>query len=87
MRRNWSTAWDLHGKYATDIFTDEAISIIKSQPAIKPMFLYLAHTAVHSGNLGKYLEAPQESIDKFSYISNPNRRMYAGLYKNISVYL
>lgn len=78
MRRNSSTAWDTVGEYATDLFTKEAVRLIQNQPLDKPMFLYLAHLAVHAGNRGKLLEAPQETINQFQYISDPNRRTYAG---------
>lgn len=40
--------------------------------------MYLAHLAVHTGNRGKSLEAPQSEINKFSHIADPNRRTYAG---------
>jgi hypothetical protein len=76
-----STAWDLAGRYATDVFTDEAVRIIQAHdasPVGPPLFLYLAHLAVHAGNRGKYLEAPQLEIDKFRHIIDPNRRTYAG---------
>ena len=33
---------------------------------------------MHAGNSGKLLEAPQEIINKFRHISEPNRRTYAG---------
>lgn len=78
MRRNDSIAWDVVGKYATDVFTDEAVRLIKNQPADQPLFMYLAHVAVHAGNPGKLLEAPQSVIEKFSHILDPNRRTYAG---------
>lgn len=78
MRRGYSSAWDVVGEYVTDLFTKEAINVIDNHPKNKPMFLYLAHLATHAGNQGKWLEAPQEEIEKFSYISDPNRRTYAG---------
>lgn len=78
MRRNNYIAWDVVGKYATDVFTDEAIRLIKKQPFDRPLFMYLAHLAVHTGNRGKRLEAPQSEINKFSHIVDPNRRTYAG---------
>lgn len=78
MRRNDMVAWDVVGKYATDVFTDEAVRLIKEQPSNKPLLLYLAHVAVHTGNNGKTLEAPQSEINKFSHILDPNRRTYAG---------
>lgn len=80
MRRNESVAWDLQGRYATDVFTDEAVSVIQQHDQRLPLFMYLAHLAVHAGNSGKLLEAPQEEIDKFRHIADPNRRTYAGQY-------
>lgn len=81
LRRNMTTAWDLAGRYATDVFTDEAVRIIQGHDVSAvgpPLFLYLAHLAVHAGNRGKFLEAPQPEIDKFRHIIDPNRRTYAG---------
>ncbi|PSN49059.1 hypothetical protein C0J52_10595 [Blattella germanica] len=81
LHRNLSTAWDLAGRYATDVFTDEAVRIIQAHdytPLGPPLFLYMAHLAVHSGNRGKLLEAPQAEIDKFRHITDPHRRTYAG---------
>ncbi|KAG8279009.1 hypothetical protein J6590_008028 [Homalodisca vitripennis] len=79
LRRNYSSAWDVVGQYATDVFTDEAVHLIDNHPPHKPLFLYLAHLAVHAGNQGKLLEAPQDEINRFSYISDPNRRSYAAM--------
>jgi hypothetical protein len=76
-----TTAWDLAGRYATDVLTDEAVRIIQGHdvsPFGSPLFLYLAHLAVHAGNRGKLLEAPQPEIDRFRHITDPNRRTYAG---------
>jgi hypothetical protein len=77
-RRNLSVAWDLSGRYATDIFTEETERIILEHNSSTPLFLYLAHLACHAGNAGKLLEAPQGVIDEFSHIVEPNRRTYAG---------
>lgn len=63
------------------MFTREAVRIIENHPLDKPMFMYLPHLAVHTGNEGKLLEAPQEIVNRFGYISDPNRRTYAGLEK------
>jgi hypothetical protein len=63
------------------VFTDEAVRIIQghdASPLGPPLFLYLAHLAVHAGNRGKLLEAPQQDISRLSYIGDPNRRTYAG---------
>lgn len=80
LHRNMTTAWEYSGRYATDVFTDEAVDIIARHPIEQPLFLYMAHLAVHAGNRGKYLEAPQEEINKFLHIPDPNRRTYAGHY-------
>jgi hypothetical protein len=83
LRRNMETAWELDGQYATDVFTNESVNIIKSHNRSTPLFLYVGHAAVHAGNIGKPLEAPQEVVNKFSYISDPNRRIYAGKFQHI----
>jgi len=79
-RRNLSAAWDLSGRYATDVFTEEAERIIQKHNSSTPLFLYLAHLACHAGNAGKLLEAPQQVINRFSHIMEPNRRTFAGRY-------
>lgn len=78
LRRGFTSAWDVQGQYATDLFTQEAVHAIENHPWGTPMFLYIAHLGVHAGNEGKWLEAPQEEINKFAYIADPNRRTYAG---------
>ena len=83
-RRNMETAWEQDGHYATDVFTNVTVDIIKSHNKSSPLFLYVAHAAVHAGNVGKPLEAPQEIVNKFSYISDPNRRTYAGKLEHFS---
>lgn len=50
MRRGFDVAYDLHGKYTTDVITDETVKIIKHRNSSHPLFLYVAHTAVHSAN-------------------------------------
>ncbi|XP_069677744.1 arylsulfatase B-like [Periplaneta americana] len=78
-RRNMDVAWDLSGKYATDVFTDESVKIIHEHDKSRPLFLYLSHLAAHAGNDGKLLEAPQEEVDKFRHIPEANRRTYAAM--------
>ncbi|XP_073998028.1 arylsulfatase B-like isoform X2 [Rhodnius prolixus] len=79
LRRNETSAWDLVGKYATDVFTTEAVRVIKSHPTNEPLFLYMAYTAVHATNRGRFLEAPQARVNSFKYILDPNRRTFAGM--------
>ncbi|GFG35010.1 hypothetical protein Cfor_01113 [Coptotermes formosanus] len=79
MRRGMEPAWDLHGQYSTDIFTKEAVRLIKTHNASKPLFLYMAHAAVHSGNPYNPLPAPDEVVAKFGSITDYNRRRFAGV--------
>lgn len=39
----------------------------------------ISHLAPHTANKGKYLEAPQETVDKFRHVEDSNRRTYAGM--------
>ena len=68
-----SVAWEDYGDYATDIFTKEAERIISHHQPDSPLFLYLAHLAVHSANTYSPLQAPQDAIDRHSYIKDVNR--------------
>ncbi|XP_069677338.1 arylsulfatase B-like isoform X2 [Periplaneta americana] len=77
--RNLTPAWDLSGRYATDVFTEEAVRIITTHDTAQPLFLYLSHLACHAGNRGKLLEAPQEVIDRFPHIIEPNRKTFAAM--------
>nr|UNO37543.1 sulf1 [Psylliodes attenuatus] len=79
MRRNLSVAYDLHGKYSTDIFTQESVKIIKNHNTSNPLFLYVAHAAVHSGNPYNPLPAPDDLVKNFSYIDNYNRQRFAAI--------
>lgn len=79
MRRGMKPAWDLHGEYSTDVFTKEAVKLINNHNSSRPMFLYLAHAAVHSGNPYNPLPAPDEEVAKFNNIFDYNRRRFAGI--------
>lgn len=79
LRRDTAPAWDLQGKYATDVFTEHAVSLVKKHDDSKPLFLMVAHVAPHAANDGKLLEAPQDTIDKFRHIIDSNRRTYAAM--------
>jgi arylsulfatase A-like enzyme len=59
--------------YATALFGNEAVSFINAQDPAKPFYLYLAFNAPHSP-----YQAPQEYLDRYARISDPNRRAYAG---------
>ncbi|XP_014208813.1 arylsulfatase I-like [Copidosoma floridanum] len=80
MRRNMSVAHDARGKYSTDLFTAEAVKLIDEHDAAGgPMFLYLAHLAPHSGTDREPLQAPDDVVARFSYIRDPERRIYAAM--------
>ena len=83
-RRNMSVSWSDYGHYATDIFTKEAVETIQNHgnSENKPLFLYLAHLAVHSANTYSPLQAPREIVKLFGNIQDVNRRIFAAmLYK------
>lgn len=83
MRRNEATDWSAFGKYTTRIFADEVSDVIANHNASKPLFLYMAHLAVHSANPYSPLQAPEETVDMFAHIEDLERRRYAGLSHNI----
>lgn len=79
MREDLNVSWDSFGKYSTDLFTDRAVNIIDQHDNSRPLFLYLAHLAVHSANQYQPLQAPAEIIRRFNYINDTNRRIYAAM--------
>ncbi|KAH9369668.1 hypothetical protein HPB48_007635 [Haemaphysalis longicornis] len=66
------------GRYSTTVFTQEAKRLIKERDSSKPFFLYLSHQAPHGG-IEVPLVAPIENIEKFPYIGEKNRTIYAGM--------
>lgn len=79
MRRNLDPAWDLHGQYSTDIFTHQAVKVISNHNSSDPLFLYLAHVAVHSANPYNPLPAPDQVVAKFDHIKDYKRRRFAAM--------
>lgn len=79
-KRNLEHSWSSFGEYSTDIFTEEAEEIIKSHNKNFPLFLYIAHLAVHAP-----LQAPQELIDTFQHIKQEKRRIFAGNIKLVYI--
>lgn len=81
MRRNLSVNYDINPKqYVTNYFTDEAVNLINSHNEADPLFLVVNHLAPHAGNSApdSPLEAPEEEIEKFKHIKDPQRRILAG---------
>ena len=79
MRKNLTVDWDTVGQYATDLFTEKAVESINNHNKIDPMFMMITHLAPHAGNFYDPMQAPQEEIDKFEYIRDKNRRIYAAM--------
>lgn len=79
MRRNLEIASDAKGKYATDLFTTEAVNLIRDHDVNKPLFMLLTHLAPHTGNEDLPMEAPTDVIEKFMYIKDEKRRTLAAM--------
>ncbi|BES94699.1 arylsulfatase b [Nesidiocoris tenuis] len=79
MRIGMDVAYGLHGQSTTDVVTAEAVRVIKSHPQDVPLFLYVAHSAVHSGNPYNPLCTKDADAEKFTNITDYNRRRFAGL--------
>ncbi|KAK2715585.1 hypothetical protein QYM36_010237 [Artemia franciscana] len=72
--------WSEFGNYTTRLFTRKAEEIIENHsPEEGPLFLYLAHLAVHSANPHSPLQAPRETVKRFEYIEDKNRRIFAAM--------
>ncbi|XP_047036030.1 arylsulfatase I-like [Helicoverpa zea] len=78
-RRGFEVADDLFGQYATDVYTKEAVKLVNAHNKSLPLFLMVAHSAMHSGNPSEFLRAPDDVIDRFSHIKDLQRRKYAGM--------
>lgn len=60
--------------YATHLQADEAVRLIRERDRERPLFLYTAFGAPHLPN-----EAPEETIEQYSGIADPNRRVHAAM--------
>lgn len=60
--------------YVTTLLGNDAVKLIGSHDAKIPLFLYLTFTAPHAP-----YQAPQEYIDQYKSIADPNRRTYAAM--------
>ncbi|XP_046394780.1 arylsulfatase B-like isoform X2 [Ischnura elegans] len=93
MHQGLEPDWKSHGRYTTELYTEKALEIIDahrrkneyiklrhSKESIEqPLFLYLSHLAVHSGNGYQPLQAPDDTVEKFSFIKDYKRRKYAAM--------
>ncbi|XP_065361621.1 arylsulfatase B [Calliphora vicina] len=79
-RDNLKPIYEGNGSYVTDLLTQAALKRIGEHNFQKqPLFMILSHLAPHSANDDKPLQAPEEEIEKFAYIKNPERRIYAAM--------
>jgi hypothetical protein len=76
-----NVSWAENGQYATDVFTRETERLISEHDTSRPLFLEVAHLAVHSARNTRLLEVPnlEEALTKFSYIPDTQRRIYSGM--------
>ncbi|XP_021920854.1 arylsulfatase J-like isoform X2 [Zootermopsis nevadensis] len=79
LRRDMNVSWAEKGKYATDVFTREAVRLILQHNTSRPLFLEVSHLAVHSARNTQLLEVPnlEEALTKFSYIPDTQRRIFS----------
>ncbi|XP_077515238.1 arylsulfatase B-like [Amblyomma americanum] len=76
---NTEPLWSASGKYSTTLYTERAKYLIANRNKSKPLFLMLSHQAVHGAQAYQPFQAPQENIDKFPYIGEENRTIFAGM--------
>jgi arylsulfatase A-like enzyme len=60
--------------YVTTLLGQDAAKLIQEHDPKTPLFLYLAFTAPHAP-----YQAPQEYLDRYKSIPDPNRRAYAAM--------
>ena len=74
MHRGDAPAYELRGRYATELFTEEAVQTILSHNSMSPLYLQLSHLGVHAP-----LEVPltNHHDEDFAHIQDENRRKYA----------
>ncbi|XP_022662665.1 arylsulfatase B-like isoform X2 [Varroa destructor] len=75
----------LTDEYATRVFTRRAQEIIRDHDVNQPLFLYFAHLAVHRATDKDPFQAPQETINKFSYVGDRNRTTFAAMLKELDI--
>ncbi|KAI8767903.1 arylsulfatase J [Biomphalaria glabrata] len=76
---NNQPVWNETEVYSTDLFTAKALDTIRGHNKTKPLFLYLAYQAVHAGNDYDTIQAPLKYVNRFPYIKDVKRKMFAGM--------
>ncbi len=59
--------------YTTTLLGNDAVRLINQHDTARPLYLYLTFNAPHTP-----YQAPQEYLDQYKNIADPNRRAYAG---------
>ncbi|XP_077512469.1 arylsulfatase B-like [Amblyomma americanum] len=65
--------------YSTVLYSRRAQYIINNRQKSKPLFLVVSYQTAHSTGGLEQLQAPQENVDKFPYIGEKNRTLFAGM--------
>ncbi|XP_054166668.1 arylsulfatase B-like [Oppia nitens] len=66
--------------YLTDILTNKSVDIINNRKdPMRPLFLFVAHNAVHAALKKNPLQAPQLYIDRFKHVSDKRRRKFCAM--------
>ncbi|XP_020620378.1 arylsulfatase I-like isoform X2 [Orbicella faveolata] len=79
LRNNTTPVRDEWGHYGTDLFAEQAVDVINAHDTSKPMFMYLAHQAVHNANSHQSIQAPKDVINRFKHIKDERRRIFAAM--------
>lgn len=64
--------------YGTDLYTTRAVDVIDKHDPSRPLYLQLAQIAPHGEENPYRLQAPADEIERFAYIKDPRRRVFAG---------
>ncbi|ESO90113.1 hypothetical protein LOTGIDRAFT_124040 [Lottia gigantea] len=79
-RHNFNPVSTMDNQYSTELYSAAADTIIRNHDQSNPLFLYLAHQAVHAGNhASDPLQAPQKYVDRHTNIRSVTRRLFAGM--------
>jgi len=76
---NTKVVKNCYGKYSTELFAEQAEKIIAEHDDSKPLFMYLPHQAVHSGNPVTPLESPWQYLKGLGHITQEKRRKFGGM--------
>ncbi|XP_058832247.1 arylsulfatase B-like [Topomyia yanbarensis] len=83
MRRDLEVDFSVNGSYATDLFNNEAVRIIREHDRSSPLFLVLTHLAPHTANEDDPMQAHKEDVERFAYIKDEKRRVLAAMISKV----